>query len=309
MPGTDLVPYAATARDRSRNWTSLEPGELRRRTVEAARDRNLETLWAITEAHLVLHANPSEHTLRAYAYGVRMTVAALEGENVLRPSRDWGLRFVRGLEQSGKASTVRSRLASARALYAMLRWARACEIDPFCDVRVETDKQANDEKRSPYPAEAIEALLEVANARDRVLVLLCAHAGLRVGEACALTPADVRLEAGTLRVEHGKGGKARTVSLSSRLVAALRALEVASGQRLLGLGEEGARAAMRRLCTRAGVTYLGVHSLRHSAGTRLYRETKDLKAVAKHLGHSSTRTADVYVQLADDRLKTVLNDW
>ena len=123
--GLEIAPYAATPQDRSRNWTSLEPGELRRRTVEAARDRNLENLWAITEAHLVLHANPSEHTLRAYSYGVRVTVAALEGENVLRPSRDWGLRFVRGLEQTGKASTVRSRLASARALYAMLRWARA----------------------------------------------------------------------------------------------------------------------------------------------------------------------------------------
>jgi Phage integrase, N-terminal SAM-like domain len=120
----EIQRYAGTIQDRSRAWTTLETGELRRRAVEAARDRDLETLWAITEAHLGLMGQPSVHTLRAYKTGLGVTLEALSGENVLRPSKNWGLRFIRELEVDLKASSVRSRLASARALFAALRWAQ-----------------------------------------------------------------------------------------------------------------------------------------------------------------------------------------
>jgi hypothetical protein len=83
-PGLEIVAYSKTIQDRSRAWTTLEPGELRRRAVEAALDRDLETLWAITEAHLCLLGQPSVHTLRAYKTGLGVTLEALSGENVLR---------------------------------------------------------------------------------------------------------------------------------------------------------------------------------------------------------------------------------
>ena len=43
---------------------------------------------------------------------------------------------------------------------------------------------------------------------------------------------------------------------------------------------------MQALCAAAKVTAKGVHALRHAAGTRLYAETRDLEATARHLGHS-----------------------
>jgi hypothetical protein len=103
-PGLEIVTYSKTIQDRSRAWTTLEAGELRRRAVEAARDRDLETLWAITEAHLGLMGQPSVHTLRAYKTGLSVTLEALSGENVLRPAKNWGLRFIRELEMVLKGS-------------------------------------------------------------------------------------------------------------------------------------------------------------------------------------------------------------
>jgi integrase len=307
--GLEIQRYARTIQDRSRAWTTLEAGELRRRAVEAARDRDLETLWAITEAHLGLLGQPSVHTLRAYKTGLSVTLEALSGENILRPTKNWGLRFIRELETSLKASSVRSRLASARALFAALRWAGASEAEPFSDVRVKADREAADEKRQPYPLEAVDTLLETASPRDRVLILLGAHAGLRVSEACALEWTDVMIDAQAIKVRNGKGGKPRTVSISARLTQALSALETGRGGLVIHLGEQGARAALRRLCSSASVTYQAVHSLRHQAGTRLYRQTGDLKAVAKHLGHSRLESSSVYAKFAEDSLKETINDW
>jgi integrase len=307
--GLEIQRYAGTIQDRSRAWTTLEPGELRRRAVEAARDRDLETLWAITEAHLGLLGQPSVHTLRAYKTGLGVTLEALSGENVLRPTKNWGLRFIRELETGLKASSVRSRLASARALFAALRWAGASEAEPFSDVRVKADLESPDEKRQPYPLEVMDALLAVANPRDTVLVLLAAHGGLRNREECDLGWDEVFLDAQKIRVLNGKGGKNRTVSISLRLAQALTELGPAPGRKVLDLGPQGARAAMRRLCAKAGVTYQAVHSLRHQAGTRLYKQTGDLKAVAKHLGHSRLESSSIYAKFAEDSLKETVNNW
>lgn len=50
-------------------------------------------------------------------------------------------------------------------------------------------------------------------------------------------------------------------------------------------------------------------ALRHSSGTRLYRETGDLETVARHLGHSSLETSRVYAKWSDERLKATLGEW
>ncbi|HKO25702.1 MAG TPA: hypothetical protein VJY65_13305 [Chloroflexota bacterium] len=37
-----------------------------------------------------------------------------------------------------------------------------------------------------------------------------------------------------------------------------------------------------------------MHALRHAAGTRLYAETRDLEATARHLGHSKLERTRIY---------------
>ena len=92
----------------------------------------------------------------------------------------------------------------------------------------------------------------------------------------------------------------------------LAQVEAHEDGRLLGLGPQGARAALRRLEARAGVTPVqgqATQALRHSSGTRLYRETGDLETVARHLGHSSLETSRVYAKWSDERLKATLGEW
>jgi integrase len=220
-----------------------------------------------------------------------------------------GASFARELEAKGKSyATVAARVTAARTLYAALRWPGATQADPFRDVKLSRDPTPRWEKRSPYRLADVERLVAAAAPRDAVLVLLGAHAGLRVSEACALEWSDVDLCGGELRVKSGKGGKARTAPLSGRLTATLAALQNGPG-RVLGISPRGARKALERLTKRAGVPYLGVHSLRLSSGTRLYRDTGDLETVARHLGHSTLETSRIYAKWSDDKLRRTVASW
>jgi len=333
-PQRALVPHAGgTAAARSDAWASLEPDELRRRAAAAAHGRDPAALWALTEAWLIQEGKAGgrtrAHTLRAYRRGVLDLVAAWPGENLLHPSRRAATRWVRALEDAGKKpATVQLKLAAARALYAALRWAGATDAAPFAGVRAAPEKTAPWDRRKPYPPADVERLLAVATGEDRALVLLGAHAGLRVSEALALRHADVRLADGELDVRDGKGGKARTVPVSASLATALRE-GVADGDdaqdgRKEGRGGAGAatqervlrvrddrqaRLRLRRLAVAAGVPYRGYHALRHYCGTRLMRDTGDLDTVARVLGHSSIETARVYAKWSDQGAKTAIRRW
>lgn len=316
MPNA-LIRYEGDALGTAITWATMPDGERRRRAVEAARDRDVETLWSLTESWLRLRGksgqNISPRTIEAYSASVAQLVAAFAAENLLHPSRDAGAIFVRQLEAAGRAaSTVQVRLAGARALYRALRWAGATDADPFADVHPARDTTAAHEKRQPYPEADVERLLAGATGDLRLLILLGSRAGLRISEILALTWGDIDLSARRLVVQHGKGDKRRTVPLAGSLHAEL----TASGPhpdphaRVVSLEDRHAAAwAMRHLCKQAGVRSRGCHALRHSAGTRMMRQTGDIAKVATFLGHASVQTSRIYVHFTDDDVANALDGW
>lgn len=325
--------YAGDQLSRAESWATLPAPELKRRASKAAAERDAVELWALVEAYLFLHgskgARASHHTLRTYKRGVLDLLAAWHGENLLRPGRDSGVLYLRRLEAGvapdgnrGKApspATLQVKLAAARTLYKALRWSQATEARPFEDVSAGKDPTPAWEKRRPYRDSEVEELLELAEPAERVMVLLGAHAGLRIGEMSDLRWSDLDLERGTLRVRSGKGGKAADVSVTRRLAEALRALasipEGSNRQRphecVLPWGADHARRRFRRLCSRAGVKYQGaaVHGLRHSAGTRYYQQTNDLGRVAAHLRHADIQTTRIYAKIDTEAISDDIEEW
>lgn len=301
--------------DRARSWNDLNPEERRRRAVEAARDQNAEALWGLTEAYLTLHGSSgtatSPRTLKAYRWAVNryLTYAGSQAVNLLRASSGDGVRFVRTVEAEGLSpSSTRVQLAGVRLFYAALRWADATQAAPFSDVKPVRDKTAAWDKRSPYTHDEVQALLEDADSRMQTLILLCAHAGLRISEALALKATDISLEKRELTIRHGKGGKRRQVVLGETLIHALKRLPMQQSL-LIGGSYPAAIERLRRLCRRAGVPYRGYHALRHYAGARLTKEGASLDDVARHLGHSVLETARIYAKWSDDGLKKRLSQW
>jgi len=323
MSGLELMAYRLDLQARARAWADLEAGELRRRAVTAARDGDVQALWEMTEAYVLLQglagARISQHTLRAYRTGVSLFLeyATPAGVQLLHPRPNHGVAYARWLEAKGlSTSSVRVRLAAARSLYAALRWSGATDAAPFTDVRPGRDPVARTEKRKPYSADDIQTLLRHARPEEAVMVLLGAHAGLRSSEIAGLPRSDLHLdEPEPYLVVTGKRQKRQSVPLSGTLVAALRrwlALSPGAGPQVLaGSSADYVQDRLRQLCARAGVRYAGrhVHGLRHTAGTEVYAATSDLLAVRDHLRHADISSSEIYVEYARKGKRSVVRDW
>jgi integrase/recombinase XerC len=327
----ELNRYIGQPLEQAESWANLSQVDLRRRAMVAANERNGEELWSLTRAYLFLHGTKggkvSNHTMIAYRRGVLDLVEVWQRENLLRPSRDAGVLYVRRLEttpnaRTGKpvnAATIEVKLAAARTLYKALRWANATEANPFENVSPAPDPTPDWEKRKPYSVDEIEKLLEQAGFIEATMVLLGAHAGLRISEMCNLKWSDINWAQGSLSVV-GKGRKKATVSMSARLESALRELRKIPDDRkrfkrtpdhVLPWNSDRARQRFKDLCQQTEVSYneKAVHGLRHGAGTRYYAQTKDLGRVASHLRHENIQTTRIYAKLADNAIREDLKDW
>ncbi|SFV37424.1 integrase/recombinase XerC [Devosia crocina] len=149
-------------------------------------------------------------------------------------------------------------------------------------------------------------------ARDMAVISLCYGAGLRIGEALALTKGD--LEAEVMRVT-GKGGRVRMVPLIAPVRQAIEQYLQLSPYKLwpedpLFRGEKGGVLSPRLIQKRMVQlrSALGLppsatpHALRHSFATHLLAKGGDLRAIQELLGHASLSTTQIYTAVDSERL-------
>lgn len=307
--------HPGDALTRATRYAHLSDEDLKRVSVQACAEHDRATLWALTAAHLLLHgeagANLSPHTQRAYKRALEDLLDIWSGENLLRPGRDAGATFLRTLESRGlKPASVRVKLAGARALYRALRWSGASRADPFSDNHPPRDPTAPWDKVQPYSQAEIDSLLTHATPLDQLLVLLGAHAGLRVSEMTRLTWQHLDLPGRRLQVKGGKGRKGRRVLISTTLAQHLALITPKSGPLLPYRTQARAYQRLQRLCHWAGVTNRGVHALRHYAGTRLTQEHGgNLEPAARHLGHATLETTRIYAKWNEQELEGSVGEW
>lgn len=146
--------------------------------------------------------------------------------------------------------------------------------------------------------------------RNQALFVLLWRSGLRISEALALGPKDLDVSAGTVRVLHGKGDKARTVGLDPTAVAVVsrwidrRASLGMNGKQPLFCTHKGGSLspqyvgqALRRTAARAGLEKrVHAHGMRHTHATELAREGVDLSIIQRQLGHASLEHTARYIQ-------------
>ena len=236
------------------------------------------------------------------------------------------------LQYEGLASSsVRRHLYALRNLFKALLWSEVIRADPSAGVRPPGDATPAHSKKGALPVDVYKRLLELPfehfpenparASRDVLLLMLGGSAGLRAAEIVGLEQADVELKLRRLTVR-GKGSKTRVVPLASSMITVLerwlssrRALELtgkigssallvsfqprAYGQ---GLSTNGARKIAARYYSAVGLPLemFGLHTLRRTAGTHLYRATRDLHVVADILGHSSVNTSAIYAKMDTD---------
>lgn len=137
------------------------------------------------------------------------------------------------------------------------------------------------------------------------MLVLGAMAGLRSAEIGAVTWADIDPDAGVLHVRQGKGGKDRTVPLSSNLLAQLGdpsdglIINSSTGR---PMSAKAVSASIGRYLRTQG-SDCTAHKLRARYATRFHDATGDLVATAKVLGHASVATTQHYVVASSDTMR------
>lgn len=215
-------------------------------------------------------------------------------------------------------STIRTRLTQVRGVIRGAVADRKLREDVTLGVKPPKARRRAHTMTIPTVGE-VSALLNAVEGPYRAMFALCAYAGLRIGEACAVQVGDLNLEAGTLhvarqvvRAEGGgselgppKAESERLVYLPAELVNLLRkhleqwgvedALFWAAGRKLM----TGSTADFRwgQAKERAKVTCT-IHDLRHFYASGLIAAGCDVVTVQRALGHSSaTITLNTYAHL------------
>ncbi len=146
--------------------------------------------------------------------------------------------------------------------------------------------------------------------RNRALIAVLWRCGLRISEALSLELRDVDLQAGTVRVRHGKGDRSRTVGLDEQTTALLgrwldRRRQLSPGARgpifctLQGgrIDSSYVRRLLPRLARKAGIDRrVHAHGLRHTYDAELAREGTAINVIRDALGHTSLAVTDRYLR-------------
>lgn len=121
-------------------------------------------------------------------------------------------------------------------------------------------------------------------------------------------------ERGVISVEHGMGGKDRTVMLSAQLLAILRVYwKLTRPQFWLFPGRDETKpidvqvlhSAYRSACTAAGIDKrVTVHTLRHSFATHLLESGTEIRIIQVLLGHNNLSTTARYTKVSNTLIRS-----
>lgn len=321
-----------TALQLASRWSS--PENRRREGLRAAHSQDGATLIELMTSYIRLKSSrkgrTSELTLKAYAESVRQFLTFTGPPEA--PSRalnqlsaeDFEVWLLHMQEAGLKPNTVKRHLYGVRNLMKALVWANVLKADPSAGVAPPPDPTPAHARKRALTRDQLRELLAlpaelhpgdgVQASRDALLLVLGGTLGLRAAEIVGLDVVDVDLSGEALTVR-GKGSKTRVVPVPAGVRASLerwllarRAVKTHSAALLVSLSSlnfggrlstDGARFIAQAYYRHLGLPpeMWGLHTLRRTAGTNLYRATRDLHVVADVLGHASVTTSAIYAKM------------
>jgi len=150
-----------------------------------------------------------------------------------------------------------------------------------------------------------EALAAEPSEMIRSFFLLSLLTGARRSNVQAMAWADIDFATALWRIPETKSGKPVVVPLTGPALAILAARrEAADGSPWVfpSYGQSGhlvePKGAWKRVCQRAGLQDVRIHDLRRSLASHMAMAGVGLPIVGKMLGHTQSRTTEIYARLA-----------
>lgn len=278
-------------------------------------------------SYLQFEKNYSERTIGEYGDDLAMYVRFLEEEvgdyDLLQPDLDLVRGWMVKMSKAGhKSTSIQRRCSAVRSFYRYMLRKGFVKSNPLTAlVMPKTEKPLPvwvSEEQMNYLIDDIDYGEGFVGVRDRLIVGMLYHTGMRRAEIAGLHDTDIDLAAMQVRVV-GKGRKTRIVPFGEELKAMLQEYlktraesisekcGVASGsiEGYMLVNEKGAGLTPNAVTTIVH-KYLqeipelskhGAHVLRHSFATNMLKEGADLMSVKELLGHASLGTTEKYTHL------------
>jgi integrase len=130
--------------------------------------------------------------------------------------------------------------------------------------------------------------------------------GARAGEACKLQWIDLDDQNGTIRINNPeKGSRSRTIKVTPKTVAMLKALRKKYGNNInhdrnaLADSFRRKRIQLSQKLQNPRFMQIHFHSFRHWKATMEYSRTKDILYVKHILGHRRLESTEIYTHLIE----------
>ena len=150
--------------------------------------------------------------------------------------------------------------------------------------------------------------------RNKAMLSLMLHCGLRVSEVVNLRPGSINLTKGKLRVESGKGNKDRDLAIPEYLTDLLDSWRKKRPESSFFFSTlKGKKLSIRylqqmvkRYARKAGINKrISPHTLRHTYATHLLEAGENIRKIQELLGHSNLSTTQIYTSVSTEELKKV----
>jgi site-specific recombinase XerD len=259
---------------------------------------------------------PGSSTAVHYASDVRIFFKWATGcspETITTHDIDGFIEWQRSL---GRApSTIRRRLIALRMFFDFLAYVKDQSFPNPVIPRRHYVSQGRTLPRSVRQNEVARLFASIGDhLRDRTIFTLMLHAGLRIGEVINLCTGDIYLSEN--RMPHlrlnGKGQRERIVYLSTTatqlLEKYLQSRPLDSGERVFlnrrgkPITATGIQLQLAKYCHQADI-WVTCHQLRHTFACYMISAGVPVTSVQKMLGHTSLRTTQLYVEVADKQVE------
>lgn len=150
------------------------------------------------------------------------------------------------------------------------------------------------------------------NLKHKLIIKFLYSSGLRLSELLNLKRSDIDFDNNLILVRQGKGAKDRMTllseSLKNDLLKYYSNYEFKTNYVFEGRKGKYSKKSVQKILERLGKK-IGIkihpHMLRHSFATRLLENGTDLRYIQKLLGHSSSKTTEIYTHVANSQLKNI----
>jgi integrase/recombinase XerD len=253
----------------------------------------------------------SENTIKTYSDALEVffrffpnkRMESLTIEDIIQFNNDYILR-------KNLSSSYQNQVINAIKLFYRNRFNKTMEVDFI--------QRPRREKRLPnvLSKEEVKALLEApTNLKHRAMLSLIYACGLRRSELLNLTLVDILSNRNLLFIRQSKGKKDRVFPISNKLIDILRDYYKAFKPKTwlfegqfpnTKYSEKSLENVLKQSLTKTKISKkVSLHWLRHSYATHLLENGTDLRYIQELLGHSISRTTEIYTHVSTLNLQQI----